>query len=234
MTNKGKGFFITGTDTGIGKTVVSALLLRQIAARGTACGYMKPVQTGCEGGLPPDPVYCCEDFFPAPPDWSAICPYQLDLPASPHLAAEQEHTTIERPVILQAYSHLQQTHAALIVEGAGGVMVPITRDWMMRDLMQDIGLPVIVVCRAGLGTINHTLLTLAALREADLEIAGLVMVDTTPPSGTPIEADNLIVLEQQGATTVWARMPYQPAAVENRDWPALNVSFDALLDAYSL
>lgn len=156
---------ITGTDTGIGKTVVAAGLA---AALGAA--YWKPVQAGTEGGTDSAAAAALADL-PA----ERVLPeaYRLELPASPHLAAEREELIID-----PARLALPPTPRPLIVEGAGGVMVPIRRDpsWLFLDQFAAWGAPVLLVARTGLGTINHSLLSIAALSGRGVPVAGLIFV----------------------------------------------------------
>ena len=159
------GFFVTGTDTGVGKTVLSALLVAALDGI-----YWKPVQTGAIEGTDLDSVRL----------W-AECPaerllperYRFELPVSPHLAGRQAGIRIALddfglPAPVATHPH--------IVEGAGGVMVPLNEHDLMLDLMRHFGLPVVVAARTTLGTINHTLLTLAALRGAQLSVHGVVLI----------------------------------------------------------
>jgi dethiobiotin synthetase len=159
------GYFVTGTDTNVGKTVLSALLVAALDAR-----YWKPIQTGVIEGTDRESVRqwteISEDRLPEEQ-------YRFDPPVSPHLASRMAGIQIrlddfKLPAAPQS--------ARWIVEGAGGVMVPLNGRDLMRDLMQRIGLPVVIAARTALGTINHTLLTLAALRELRLPIAGVVMI----------------------------------------------------------
>jgi len=159
------GFFVTGTDTNVGKTVLSALL---VAALDTM--YWKPVQTGAGEGTDRESV---RRWAEAAEDRLPLERYRFDPPVSPHLASREAGVRIA----LDAF----ELPAALagrrwIVEGAGGVMVPLNERDLMRDLMLRIGFPVIVAARTALGTINHTLLTLAALREARLPICGVALI----------------------------------------------------------
>ena len=159
------GFFVTGTDTDVGKTVLSALLVA--ALDGT---YWKPVQTGSIEGTDCDSVRL----------WAA-CPeerllterYCFEPAVSPHLAGREAGLRIA----LDAFElPVQQADRPYIVEGAGGVMVPLNEQDLMLDLMRRLGLPVVIAARTSLGTINHTLLTLAALRGAHLNVHGVVLI----------------------------------------------------------
>jgi dethiobiotin synthetase len=173
-----RGLFITGTDTGVGKTVVTAALAAAVRARGVDVGVMKPIQTGARptpGGLAaPDAEFLASvSGVGDPPE--LVCPVRLLAPLAPSVAAELEQTAVDIPAILTAYRALQGRHAALLVEGAGGLAVPIARNYYMSDLARDMGLPVLIVARPSLGTINHTLLTVHWARAAGLAVAGIVI-----------------------------------------------------------
>lgn len=179
------GVFVTGTDTGVGKTTVSAWITRSWNA-----DYWKPVQSGTIEGLDADVV---REVAPA----ATIFPstYSMKAPLSPHEAAALENVTIS----LDAF-RLPQTKRPLVVEGAGGALVPLNDRMMMADLMAVLGLPVVVVARSGLGTINHTLLTIEALRHRGLTIAGVIL------SGEP-NIPNRTAIEHYGAVKVVAELP---------------------------
>lgn len=214
------GYFITGTDTGVGKTVVAAAVLRALCEAGHDVAYMKPVQTGCvqddNRRIVPDLEYAYRLAGLSVPraDSELLCPYRFLMPASPHLAAARESVEISTDTIMDAYEQLTARHAMLIVEGAGGVLVPLNGGQTMIDLMQRMDLPVIVACRAGLGTLNHTLLTLRALRRDGLTVAGLVMVQTAPGSWGDIESDNEATLRRLGQAPVLGRIMYHPALAD--------------------
>lgn len=159
------GFFITGTDTNVGKTVLSALLVA--ALNGT---YWKPIQTGACEGTDREAV---RNWTNAPEDRLLPETYCFSDPVSPHLAAHIAGLRIDADTI---NAPVAQANSLLIVEGAGGVFAPVNEKALMRDLMVRVGLPVVVAARTGLGTINHTLLTLAALRDSPLSIRGVVLI----------------------------------------------------------
>ena len=191
-----KGLFVTGTDTGVGKTTVSAALMHRYRLD-APLRYWKPIQTGIEESDDTSDVARlgrCQDreLFQ-----SGI---RLPRPVSPHLAARWTDTTIEIAPLLDAIAR-EGHDRSWIVEGAGGVLVPLNDDGQtMADLMIGLELPVIVVARTTLGTINHTLLTLDALRRRGLEVAGVVMVGDQ-------NSDNTAAIEQYGSVTVLGHMP---------------------------
>ena len=222
------GLFITGTDTDIGKTALSALLLAELRRRGTNAAPMKPVQTGCKpGGFKNAPSQSlmpkAQSLFPVPDlDYSLsmagmevdsatyknMAPYTFEPACSPHLAAEMAGTEIDISEIVIAARTLAKNYDFIIAEGAGGIMVPLNRREMMLDLMQALKLPIVVAARPGLGTINHTLLSIRALRSDGLDIAGVVFVASTPAKPNFIEDDNATTIEQFGKVPILGTIPY--------------------------
>lgn len=214
------GLFVTGTDTDIGKTALSALLLAELRRCGLNAAPMKPVQTGCEGkGLRPEAL----DFRGVPDldyslsmagmtvdeaSYTAMAPYTFEPACSPHLAAERAGTEIDLAEIVIAARTLASEYDFIIAEGAGGIMVPLNRHEMMLDLMQAMKLPVLLAARPGLGTINHTLLSIRALRSDGLDIAGVVFVESTDTKPSFIEKDNAATIEQFGKVPVLGTIPY--------------------------
>ena len=174
-----KGYFVVGTDTGVGKTLVSASLLVKARHKGAIVAAMKPAESGCE--LRAGRLFAADaDFLHRAAGGrqplSELCPYVFAAPVAPGVAAEQQGLTID-------FAHIERLVAGirsrdpdlLIIEGAGGLLVPMGGGRLLIDLVALIGLPIVVVARGGLGTINHTLLTLKAARARDLEIAGVVL-----------------------------------------------------------
>ena len=184
-----RGVFVTGTDTNVGKTVVSACLVAAWEAM-----YWKPVQTG----LAEDPgdTATVMRLAALPPDRIVPPAYAFRAPLSPHAAAAAERATIE----LEAIS-FPPARRLVVVEGAGGILVPLNRTTLMIDLMRRLDLPAVLVARSTLGTINHTLLSLGALRARQIPVLGVVM------SGPP-DAGNRRAIEQFGRTRVIAELPH--------------------------
>lgn len=185
-----KQFFVTGTDTGIGKSVVSALI-----CAATSAIYWKPIQTGAIEGTDRCAVM---RYAQLPPERTMPEAYCFDPPVSPHLAASWAGVRIELDRLPQPST---RERAALVVEGAGGVLVPINDTQFMTDVMRRLGLPVLLISKSGLGTINHTLLSLAALRRSGLEIHGVVMVG-------PQNEDNRQAIERYGDVQVVGTVPW--------------------------
>ena len=172
-----KGLFITGTDTGVGKTALSALLLAELRRRNINATPIKPVQTGCEGNVPDlDYSLSMAAMEVDAETYANMAPYTFEPACSPHLAAEMAGTEIDIAEMVIAARTLASEYEFVIAEGAGGIMVPLNRRETTLDLMQALKLPILIAARPGLGTINHTLLTIRALRSDGLEIAGVVFV----------------------------------------------------------
>ena len=169
-----KGLFVTGTDTGVGKTVVSAALM----AAFPGASYWKPVQSGCDED---DDTATVRNLSGATPDRCLDRGVRLKLPASPHHAAEVEGTEIRLSQLLEG---APQERGPWIVEGAGGLMVPLSRTTILPDLIKALDLPTLIVSSTRLGTINHTLLTVAAHASLGLETVGLVLNGDHDPSAT--------------------------------------------------
>lgn len=165
----GKVLFITATDTGVGKTTVSAALAKIVKEKDIKVGYFKPVETGVEE-YPVDGKLL-SDITGQSIDEVVL--YKFKNPVAPYPASEIEGVEIDLEKIKQQYEYLKQKYEFLIVEGAGGVYVPITKNYTYVDMVKEFNLPVLVVSRAKLGTINHTVLTVKALK--GVKIAGIVM-----------------------------------------------------------
>lgn len=190
-----KGFFITGTDTDIGKTFVTAGVVYALHQQNLRAVPYKSVQSGAvvqEGELVPTDITSVLQIANIETDWRELCSYQLKTAVSPHLAAELEDVSLSREKILEDYRSLQKKYDCIVAEGSGGVAVPITRNYFMYDLMKDLALPVIIVARTGVGTINHTLLTVEFLRQKKIEIAGIIFNQYT---GEGYENDNIEIIE---------------------------------------
>ncbi len=178
MKTKPRGIFITGTDTGVGKTYVATGIARALRSSGVDVGVMKPAETGCRRVsrrlVPSDAV----DLVKAAGVLDSIdrvCPYRFSKPLAPAVAAGIEGKNISLRKIVHAFDRLAEIHDFMIVEGAGGIMVPLSGEYLYLDLARDLHLPVVIVARPGLGTINHTLLTISVLKQHRIKIAGVVI-----------------------------------------------------------
>jgi dethiobiotin synthetase len=215
------GVFVTGTDTDVGKTVVAAAIARTAAEAGLRVHVFKPVVSGLAelNGVPADHVL----LRAAAGSWQTdeeVAPYRYQRPLSPHLAAQLAGEAIE-PQRLRAQAHAAGREADLLVcEGVGGLMVPLERSYLVRDLAVDLGFPVVIAARPGLGTINHTLLTIDAVREARLAVAGVVLTPWPDEPGD-LEHSNRETIAKLGdiPVDVLPRLDLaRPAS-----WPALEL-----------
>jgi len=203
-----RGLFVTGTDTGVGKTEVAAALVAGWRALGLDVGGMKPAQSGVEPGAPSDADRLRAAAGGDDPA-ELVCPYSFAAPLAPGVAARLEGKEISLERVLEAARELGARHAALVVEGAGGLLVPLTERETYADLAVALALPVLVVARAGLGTVNHTALTCEALRARGLEVRGVVLNRPTPGSD-PSEPHNPAEIERLAGVRVLASLPHLP------------------------
>jgi dethiobiotin synthetase len=212
------GFFVTGTDTGVGKTVVACALARGLRSRGLDVGVMKPVETGVGGEGPRDAIALkaasgCEDPL------AEICPVALPLPAAPAVAAKDAGLTIEPAWLRERFERLAARHSWMIVEGAGGLLVPLSGESTIADLAQAFRLPLLVVARGRLGTINHTRLTLEVTAARGLALAGVVVSHADGPL-SPADEKNLDALRVWLGGRLLGELPATP--------PGTRRSFDAI------
>jgi dethiobiotin synthetase len=196
-----RGLFVTGTDTGVGKTVVAGAIAAALRADGARVAAYKPVVTGldepAEPGWPRDHELLAAAAGTRP---EAVAPHTFGPPVSPHLAAELAGMVIE-PAELLAAARAAGLEATLVCEGVGGLLVPITPGYLVRDLAVDLGLPLVIAARPGLGTINHTLLTVEAARAGGLRVAAVVMTPW-PEDPSSMERSNRDTIARLGDVTV--------------------------------
>jgi len=210
--------FVAGTDTNVGKTHVCGLLLDFLFKQGIKAGYQKWVATGPE--YPPSDLVEClrvagRSVDPDAVEWQV--PYHFSLAASPHLAAEQEGACVDPALIRKKYQEMVARHELLVVEGVGGLMVPLRRDLLFVDFLGRLKIPTLLVARSGLGTINHTLLSLAALRERKIPLLGVVFSDAAPSPSELLVEDNLRTIAEMGRVSVFGRVPYSPEIDQSKD-----------------
>jgi dethiobiotin synthetase len=212
------GWFVTGTDTGIGKTRCTVALLHALRARHARCVGMKPVAAGLDAHGDNDDVLAiaAAGTHAVPREW--LNPYALPAAVSPHIAAAQVGVSIDLAAITAAYANLTATADAVVVEGAGGLLVPLSArrdrpgppDLNGGDLAQALGLPVILVVGVRLGCLNHALLTRDALRQRGLRLAGWVANRLDP--AMPAQDENLAYLADQLHAPRLADWPFAPEA----------------------
>jgi dethiobiotin synthetase len=202
-----RGLFVTGTDTGVGKTEVACALVSGARAAGLDVGAMKPAESGLAPGQPGDAERLRQAAGGGDPI-ELVCPYRFGPPLAPAVAARLAGVEISLPRILEAARTLAARHAALVVEGAGGLLVPLTASQTYADLAVALGLPVLVVARAGLGTVNHTALTLEALRARGLSVRGVILNRSGPEGDDPSVAHNAAEIERLTGAPVLDTLPH--------------------------
>ncbi len=223
---------VTGTDTGVGKTVVAGAIADWFKRRGARVGVLKPAATGCvrrrEGLVSEDAeflAHCADTRFPL----DVVCPQRFVEPLAPAVAAERAGVTLDWEAVQRSIDAMSAGTDVLIVEGVGGVMVPMDGRYTFLDVCRWLGAPVVVVARPALGTINHTLLTVSALRGAGVEVAGVV-INGYPAETPPVaEETNPRAIERWGKVKVLSIVPEEKvgglalpggivAAIEQVDW----------------
>jgi len=185
------GLFFTGTDTGVGKTVVSAAVARLLRGQGCRVRVSKPVATGAKlvngRWLADDTIRLAEAA--GTDELTAITPWVFAEPAAPPVAARLAGETLDLEQLIQAARRQGEDGTIVIVEGVGGLLCPLTERATVANLAEALGLPLVVVTRRSLGTLNHTLLTLEAARSRDLAVAGVVVSETSPPESAAERAN---------------------------------------------
>jgi len=212
-----RGVFVTGTGTEVGKTVVAAAIARTLAAAGEKVAVFKPAVTGLDDPGEADHELLRRAGGSAQGD-AEIAPYRYGPPASPHLAAETAGEEIDPERLLEAACAAAGDADALVCEGVGGLLVPLAEDYLVLDLTVDLKLPLVVAASPGLGTINHTLLTIEVARGAGLEVA-VVVLTPWPEQPSLIEESNRETIAAIGEVRV-ETLP----ELDLRDpgsWPAL-------------
>ena len=212
-----RGLFVTGTDTGVGKTFVTAMIARELVRQGKRVGVYKPAASGCDldanGILFSDDANALWEAAGKPADVSRVCPQMFAAPLAPHLAARDEGKAIDAALLRKGLEYWTPDYDIVLVEGAGGLMSPMGDEDYVADLAHEFGFPLLVVAPNVLGIINQTLQTLitAATFRDGLEIAGIVLNDVQPPDkdADPSVMSNLVELEARC-------MPPVLAHVENR------------------
>ena len=206
-----KGFFVTGTDTGVGKTIIALALIRALEMFGFRTGAMKPVESGCgrEGEvlIPFDGMALKQGAHMDEPI-TLITPCCFESPLAPYPASEIEIKKVSIPALKSAFSRLSRTYEAMVVEGVGGLLVPIKKNYAIIDLAADLGLPLVVVAKPGLGTINHTLLTVNYALCKGLRVAGVIINYSMPPENSLAEKTNAQLLERICPVPVIAIFPH--------------------------
>jgi len=202
-----RGLFIAGTDTGVGKTHVTAALLAELRRRGVAAAAFKPIACG-EGGRRDAKIFAGIMRHEVALD--LINPIYLRHPLAPLIAAQRERRTLDLSRVFDAYGALARRYAVVLVEGAGGLLVPIRPDYLVADLAKEFGLPLLVVARLGLGTINHSLLTVRQAKAMGLRVKGLVLNDTLGGRRGLAEKTNITAVPGLCRVPLLGVMPHGP------------------------
>ncbi len=217
-----KNYFITGTDTGVGKTWATVALMRYFKKQGLSVIGMKPVAAGCDwldGQLKNDDALLLQDNASIQMQYHEINPYAFELPVSPHLADQKNSMQLE--VILQAYNHLKNKADVILVEGAGGWLAPLSNQFTIADLSIALEIPVILVVAIKLGCINHTLLTYNAIKTSGIKCAGWIAMCIDPEMA--MQEENINTLKNKIPAPLLGVLPY----IENMDFDelALHINF---------
>ena len=211
-----QGIFITGTGTEIGKTVIAGGLAASLKQAGINVGVMKPIGTGDTAD-----ARFLKHAAQVDDELSLINPIYLRHPLAPSVAARMENIEIDLSCIETAFAELQERYDFVIVEGVGGIAVPIRDDFLVVQLIQQLELPILIVATAGLGTLNHTLLTIAFAQQFNILIAGVVLNGLRPETAGLAEATNPVEIEKLTGVPVIGVLPYQ----KQLDTPDPDVTF---------
>lgn len=224
------GLFVTATDTGAAKTYVTALIARTLREQGAAVRVCKPTATGAEwvGGrwLSEDTRVLAEAA--ADDDYDAITPWVFPTPAAPPVAARIAGTSLRLEDLAKAVRRRAAPGAMVLVEGVGGLLCPLTERETVADLAAELGLPLVIVARRSLGTLNHTLMTLEVAASRRLRVAGVVVSETTPMAGTA-EETNVEELRRRIRVPLLAVIPHRPCRLPTVPPEALAVDWRGLM-----
>jgi dethiobiotin synthetase len=209
--------FVTGTDTAVGKTVVtSAIAAYCSSVKNMDVGVMKPFEAGLmlrgKDLLPWDAI-CLKEASGSQDDMALINPYAFEAPLSPLAASEEENIHIDLEMLDRIYQSLLKKHEILLIEGAGGILVPIRKDFFFVDLIKRWNVPVLVISRLGIGTINHTLLTCRYLKQEGIKITGVILNDSDAKND-PSKISNPEVLSRYLDVPLLGVFPYEEALVK--------------------
>ena len=198
-----RGVFVTGTDTGVGKTVLTAGIALALRARGHSVGVVKPVQSGALARDEQGDAALLKRWTAVAESEEEIAPFAFAAPLAPLVAAELEGRSLDRDEVVERVRAVARRYEAVVVEGAGGLLAPLGDDWTVADLAAALGLPVLVVARAGLGTVNHAALTVLAVRQLGLVPVGVVL-NGSEDASTPTNAR---LIERVADVPVLGRTP---------------------------
>ena len=210
-----RGIFVTGTDTGVGKTFIAAALASYLRARGIRVGVMKPAETGCpqeDGVLIPEDAVRLKEASGCPEPLETICPYRFSEPLAPSMAAERAGRRIDVDLLLSTYGEISARHDFILVEGAGGLLVPLLPGYTYADFARVLKLPLLVVAANRLGAINHLLLTLEHASCKGLKVLGYVLNGSSRETSLAAETNREVLMGLTGVPCL-AELPF----VDTRD-----------------
>ena len=217
-----RGFFVTGTDTDVGKTVVAAGLAAALRRRGLNCGVCKPVQSGVPGKPTEGDLGFLLEACGTIEDAPRANAYSFKSAVAPSVASRAEKVEIDRRKIVGSVRELSKVRDWIVVEGVGGLLAPIAKNLTNAEIAADLGLPLLIVARAGLGTINHTLLAVEAARNRGLAIAGIVLNGAKGDGSDPSEATNAAEIAASTDAPIVGTLPWLPeVSVEKKQFPGL-------------
>ncbi len=206
-----KGFFIAGTDTGVGKTIVAGAVIKALSYLGHRVGAMKPVESGCgrerDMLIPSDGMFLKQTACMDEPV-TLVTPCCFESPLAPLSASEIDKKEVDVAEIMEAYKELSAKYCAMIIEGLGGLMVPLKKDYYLVNMACEFGLPLLLVARPGLGTINHTMLSVNCALKEGLEVAGVIINYSSPPDGGLAEKTNPGLLAQICPAPIIGTFPF--------------------------
>ncbi len=220
------GLFITGTDTGVGKTCVAAAIARALVQRGIKVGVYKPAASGCERvgkKLVSEDAARLWEAADRPGSLSHVCPQRFAAPLAPHLAAQAEGKQLDEKLLRTGVDYWLERSDIVLVEGAGGLLSPLGEKKYVADLARALGFPLVVVAPNRIGTINQTLQTLLTAQAYDLEVAGIVLSDLLPQHAPdPSIHSNPPELARRASAPLLARLGHNAVELDTMvNWPAL-------------
>jgi dethiobiotin synthetase len=216
-----KSYFITGTDTGVGKTTITVALAISIRKMGIDVGVMKPVATGVmqKTGFKSSDVSILYNASGVHDEEDEINPVFMPLPVSPYDASKVLDISFDKKIIFEQFAKLQKRHQMMLVEGIGGILTPLTRDYFVADLIKDMGLETIIVTRSTLGTLNHTMMTVRTCRDNKIPIKG-ILVNNYDENGGPEEKNAPLTIHEITSVPILGVLPF----IKYYDNPEMMVS----------
>ncbi len=204
-----KSYFITATDTGVGKTTITAALAASIKKSGVDVGIMKPVATGVmqKTGFKSSDVSILYNAAKVTDPENEINPIFMPLPVSPYDASKILDLKFDKKIIFEQFAKLKNKHEMMLVEGIGGILTPLTRDYFVADLIKDLGLETIIVTRSTLGTLNHTMMTIKTCRDYKIPIKG-ILVNNYDEKGGPAEKNSPTTIHEITGVPILGVLPF--------------------------